>query len=409
MSENTNASSPQATAPAQAGSASWQILSVIVFNFVAYLAVGLPMAVVPGYVHGELGYGEVVAGLAVSSQYLATLLSRAYAGRLCDTQGPKRSMLVGMALCCASGLCLWLAGQAGSVPAVSLACLLLGRLLLGTGESLATTASITWGIARAGGEHTGKVISWNGMTSYGGMAIGAPLGVLLADRWGFAALGLATAAMTLVSWLVVRRKAAVAPVGGERLPFRQVFQRMVPFGVCLALGSVGFGAISTFVTLFFASRHWPGAALALTLLGAFFIAARLLFANSIGRFGGFPVALASFVVEAAGLLLLWLASAPWQAFAGAALTGFGFALVFPALGMEAVRRVPSGNRGAALGAYALFLDLALGVTGPMAGAVANHFGYASVFLSAAVSVALAAMLSSALQRQAKKAEAAVAG
>ncbi|BAK77344.1 major facilitator superfamily transporter [Pseudogulbenkiania sp. NH8B] len=408
MPDNTSATAATPAAPATTGSATGPIIAIVFFNLVAYLAVGLPMAMVPGYVHGPLGYGEVVAGFAVSIQYLATLLSRAYAGRLCDNHGPKRSVLSGMALCCASGVCLWIAGLSGLAPVGSLASLIVGRLLLGTGESLVTTGTITWGIARAGSAHTGKVISWNGMTSYGGMAIGAPLGVVLAERWGFGALGLTTVAMTLASWFLAWRKPAVAPSSGERLPFSQVFRRMVPFGLCLALGSVGFGAISTFVTLFFASRHWPDAALALTLLGVFFIAARLLFAGSINRFGGFPVALVSLVVEASGLLLLWLAAAPWQAFAGAALTGFGFALVFPSLGMEAVRRVPSGNRGAALGAYALFLDLALGVTGPLTGVVANRLGYASVFLLAALAVALAAILSSLLHSMAGKGTAAPA-
>lgn len=112
--------------------------------------------------------------------------------------------------------------------------------------------------------------------------------------------------------------------------------------------------------------------------------ARLLLADSIGRFGGYRVALCSFAVEAAGLALIWLAPTPTQALIGAAVTGFGFALVFPSLGMEAVKLVPQSNRGSALGAYALFLDLALGLTGPVAGVIASHAGYGSVFLFSAV-------------------------
>ena len=44
-------------------------------TFICYLAIGLPLAVLPGYVHGQLGYGSVLAGLAISVQYVATLLS----------------------------------------------------------------------------------------------------------------------------------------------------------------------------------------------------------------------------------------------------------------------------------------------------------------------------------------------
>jgi predicted MFS family arabinose efflux permease len=75
------------------------------------------------------------------------------------------------------------------------------------------------------------------------------------------------------------------------------------------------------------------------------------------------------------------------------LTGFGFALVFPALGVEAVGLVPPASRGAALSAYSVFLDLSLGITGPLAGYIAGEFGYAQVFLFAAVASALAVVLS----------------
>jgi MFS family permease len=147
-------------------------------------------------------------------------------------------------------------------------------------------------------------------------------------------------------------------------------------------GSVGFGVITAFITLYYAGHGWDHAALALTALGTCFVLTRLVMADSISRFGGYPVALVSFAVEAAGLAIIWMAHAPWQALVGAAVVGFG-SLVFPALGMEAVKRVPATNRGSALGAYALFLDFALGLTGPVAGLIAGHGDYPAVYLFAA--------------------------
>src|SRR5450432_2791187 len=91
-------------------------------------------------------------------------------------------------------------------------------------------------------------------------------------------------------------------------------------------------------------------------------------------------------VEAAGVLMLWLSRTPWTAFAAAAVTGFGFALVFPAIGVEAVRRVPERNRGTALSVYTVFSDVSFFLVGPIAGTVIGAFGYASAFLFALICV-----------------------
>jgi predicted MFS family arabinose efflux permease len=88
----------------------------------------------------------------------------------------------------------------------------------------------------------------------------------------------------------------------------------------------------------------------------------------------------SFIVEATGLLVLWSATTHDVALAGAALSGCGFALVFPALGVEALKTVADQNHGAALGVYTGFLDLAMGITGPIAGLIVGKFGYSAIFL-----------------------------
>jgi MFS family permease len=61
------------------------------FNFASYLTIGLPLAVLPGYVHDVMGFSAFWAGLVISLQYFATLLSRPHAGRYADLLGPKRS------------------------------------------------------------------------------------------------------------------------------------------------------------------------------------------------------------------------------------------------------------------------------------------------------------------------------
>ena len=72
-----------------------QVVSIVLFTFIGYLNIGIPLAVLPGYVHSTLGYGAVIAGLVISVQYLATLLSRPYAGKIIDNLGSKRAVVIG--------------------------------------------------------------------------------------------------------------------------------------------------------------------------------------------------------------------------------------------------------------------------------------------------------------------------
>lgn len=375
------------------------MLGIVVFNFIIYACVGLPLAVVPGYVHTTLGYGTVLAGLAVSLQYVATLLSRTFAGRVCDVRGPRTSVLYGFIACAAAGALTLIAAECVAWPAVSLAVLFAGRLLLGCGESLVTTGTITWGIGAVGAQHTGRVISWNGVTTYGALAVSAPVGVWLVEQVGFFMIGTLTATLAVAAFAGVSLRRGVATVPGERIPARQVFARMLPFGVCLGLGSIGFGAITAFIALYYGDRHWTDAALAVTMLGVTFVAIRLVLPNAITRYGGYRVAVVSLLVEAAGLLMIWLAPQPLYAALGAAVTGAGFALVFPSLGMEAVRRVSDSNRGTALGIYSLFLDMALAITGPLAGLLAAQADFGAIYLVACVAALGAACMSLLLARR----------
>lgn len=54
--------------------------------------------------------------------------------------------------------------------------------------------------------------------------------------------------------------------------------------------------------------------------------------------------------------------------------------------------MPQQNQGTALGTYSAFLDLGLGLTGPIAGLVIAHFGTPSIYLAAALMVLLAMLI-----------------
>ncbi|MBM7342485.1 MFS transporter [Pantoea coffeiphila] len=369
-----------------------RIISVVVFTFFCYLSIGLPLAVLPGYVHNQLGYSSFVAGLIISLQYFATLISRPQAGRYADLLGPKKVVLAGLVLCGASGALSILAVIFNSSPLVSLLLLAAGRVVLGFGESLTATGSILWGINVVGTVQSARVISWNGVATYLAMAMGAPLGVMLNSLFGIPGFaGLIVVMAILGFWMATRRPAVKVQVG-ERTSFSQVFGKIWIYGLCLGLGTVGFGTIATFITLYFSHHGWSGAAFSLTLFSCGFILMRLLFNNSISRFGAMRVSLVSFTIECVGLLIIWQASSVWMVDLGAFLTGSGFSLIFPALGVEAIRRVKPQNQGSALGLYSAFLDCGLGITGPLAGLLIGHWGIDAIYLAAAGVVLIALAL-----------------
>lgn len=374
------------------------ILSFVYFTFICYVSIGLPLAVLPPFIHFSMGYSTMLAGLAISIQYVATLASRPWAGRISDHLGAKVSVLWGMGGCTASGAMLIAAAALHRVHWLSFAVLIASRLALGVGESLSATGATLWGINATGQENTARVIGFNGISTYGGMALGAPLGVYLDQQWGLAAIGILTILIAGSSILIALRKAAVRVEAGEHMPFAHVLGRVAPHGMGLALGGISYSVLATFVTLFYASRHWNGAALCLTAFGVTFIVARIFFIRTIEVYGGFPVAKASLLVEAFGTVLLWLALSPWMAMAGAAVCGFGLSLIFPAIGVEAVKRVPEFNRGTALGVYTAFADVSFFLVGPVAGAIIGLYGYPSVFLFALISILAALGIVTVLRR-----------
>lgn len=361
------------------------LLRLCIALFLGFMALSVPLPVVPVHVRQTLGYGDLVVGCIVAVQFLATVLTRGLAGRLGDTAGPARAARRGMALLFVSGLGYLLAAL---LPALPLAWLVLARLAAGVGESLLVTGSLAWGIGHLGAAQSGRVMTWVGTAIFAALAAGSPIGVALAAHGGLLAIALATLLLPLLAAAVAAGIGAVVPVGGTRPPLRQVLARIWPPALGLALQGVGFASIGAFAVLYFNERQWPGAAWLLSAFGIGFVLARLLGGRLPDRFGGARVAAASMGVECLGLLALGLAATPWIGIAGALLTGLGCSLVFPSLGVEVVRRVPAQVRATALGGYAAFQDVAYALTGPLAGLVATHFGYASIFVCAAGSALL---------------------
>ncbi|MBN8952982.1 MULTISPECIES: arabinose transporter [unclassified Rhizobium] len=373
------------------------LLSTILF--ISYLCIGMSFPIVPLYVSEQLRFGNVWAGLGVGIAFFATILTRGYAGSLSDHRGAKPAVMRGLALYVAGALMALAAGLVAHMPLPSFLLLLVGRLLLGLGESLVAVGIIAWGIGFVGPARSGRVLALVGAAIYGALAVGGPIGLALFDRFGFAGMMAISAVLPLLGLLAIWRVPGIAPhPGAERPPFWSVIGKVWLHGAVVCLQGIGFAAIGAFFTLYFLDRGWNYAGLGLTAFGVGFVLMRVFFGHLPDRIGGLPVAAGSLVVEAVGQLLIWSAADPTVALAGAFLTGLGCSMIYPALGREVVSRVEPHLRGTALGGFSAFQDLAYGLTGPFAGLLADRAGYGSVFMAGTVAAIAGLLFTLSLRR-----------
>jgi len=369
-----------------------RLLPLDIAVFLVYLTVGAPLPVIPLFVHDALGFDPLIVGIVIGAQAAATLLARPLAGGVSDKRGTRAAVMIGALISVLAGVFYFVGTLLEGSPVASLVAIIAGRAALGLGDSLFLTGAMAWGVQLGGPKNAGKGLMSVGIALYAAMAIGAPLGIAIFNSGGFAMLALMVAVTPLLACVIAQRLPAQPVVPGTRIPLREVFGRIWRPGAGVALSGVGFAVIAAFITLYYQSHGWNGAAYGLTAFGVAFIVARLFFGGYPDRFGGARVALACLAIEVVGQLLLWFAPLPAIALLGAALTGFGYSLAFPALCLEAVRRVPPQSRGSAIGAYVVCLDFSLASAGPVAGLMVAPLGYSAIYLLGAACAALAAML-----------------
>jgi MFS family permease len=376
-----------------------RLLVLTAVLFISYLCVAMPLPVVPVFVTGQLGFSNAWAGLGVGIAFFATIVTRGYAGGLSDRRGAKVALARGLVLYVVGALISLAAGLLSGMPLIAFLVLLAGRLLLGLGESLLGISVVAWGVDVVGLDRSSRVLALLGAAIYGALAVGGPVGLAVFERFGFAGAMTLSAIVPCVGLLMIWRiPGAAAHPDAARPSFWSVIGRIWWHGSIVGLQGIGFAAIGAFFVLYFLDRHWSYAGLGLTAFGGGFVLVRFLCGHLPDRVGGLPVAIGSLAVEAVGQALIWSAPTPAVALAGAFLTGLGCSMIFPSMGREVVRLIEPHLRGTALGGFSAFQDLAYGLTGPLAGLLADRAGYDSVFLIGAAAAACGLIIALYLRR-----------
>jgi len=367
-----------------------------------FVAIGTVLPILPKYVKGPIGAGDVAVGLVVGAFAFTAVVGRPVGGRMADRRGRRGVVVLGMLIASVAGfLYLLPLGVRG---------LILARLVLGVGDGWVFTAGATWIVDLAPPERRGRVLGLFGLAVWGGLTIGPLLGEWVLHLGGYEAVFVLSAVLPLLGAAIAARvpdhhvpvaaggdgdQAGVEGTGASARRrsghgLRSLLPRGVVLpGVALSLVNVGYGTLAGFVVLHMAARGMPEGTAVFTAFAAATVFGRVVLGSLPDRFGAVPTSIAAGAAEAAGLAILAVASSLPVALAGAAVMGCGFSLLFPSLAIIALSRTRDDERGVALGAVTAFFDIGVGLGAPLAGvAVALAGGYPAAFWFAAACAVL---------------------
>ncbi len=357
-------------------------VAVFAATLLGFLSLGCVLPVLPRYVTGPLGAGDVAVGVAIGAFALTAVVCRPFGGGEADRRGPRRIAVIGLAIVAGASALLFVpAGLAGVIGA---------RLVLGVGDAFMFTAAAAWIVDLAPVGRRGQVLGLFGLAVWGGLAAGSLAGELLLDHAGYRAVW-AFATVCPALGAVLARAVPEPPRPAGSWPGREWLPRpvIVP-GVALFLTNVGYATVAGFVVLLLGDRGVGHAGTVFTVYACAVVLARLVLGRLPDRFGGRRTAAGAAVAAAAGIGVLAVAGSLPVAALGAVVMGIGSALVYPSLALLVIDRVDPARRGVALGAFTGFFDLGVAIGGPLAGLIASVAGYGAAFgVAAACSLAAA--------------------
>jgi MFS family permease len=357
---------------------------VMVSVFLAFLAIGAALPVVPLYARNTFHAGDVAIGMIMGVQALVAVLSRPLAGRV----GPR----IGWKLILQCGLGLLTFGTACYLIPIGLSGLALARIICGIGEAMVLTAGGAWMVARAHESRRGRVLGLFGLAMWGGMAIGPVLGDLASRHIGVPAVWILGAILGAAGVAVISLSRDDGSEVMEQPPQHGLVPpSVIAPGAVMTLATIGYSAIATFLSLHLRARGLSSGPEVYAVFGLSFVASRGLFGGIVDKAGAARVACVAAAGAASGLAILAIAHSTFIAVIGAAIGGACFTMIYPSMAVLAIRGVPSSDRGTAIGAFTTSYDIGLLIGSPLLGVVASHGGYAAAFLAGAVSSLVASI------------------
>ena len=361
------------------GRLSARFWALIGATFLGFLGIGTVLPLIGPHVRHDLGGSDQTVGLVIGSFSFIALASRLISGPLADRKGRKLVFLAGLLSCAVSGAVYLLPlGLFGAY---------LGRALQGLGEACLYTGAAAWVVEVAGIHRSSEALGYLSSGIWGGISVGPAVGQWLGTFERAALLQVVAALVAFAILSRVHEEYRPAEHAGRR---RWIPKSLLAPGIAVGFVNVHYPVVAGFLVLHLARFGNSGPAAfstyaLLILLSRFFLGGlpdRI--RPAITYYGGL-------VAMAVGLTVLAIGPSPALAIGATAILGFGFSFPWSSIASTVLRKIPSGERGSAVGALSAFVDLFVGISSFTAGAVAHRFGYSAAFGLAALSLIAAAV------------------
>lgn len=356
---------------------------LVTASFVFYAAFGMSLPVLPLFVSRELGLGDTAVGAVVGAYALAAVLARPFVAIFADRRGRRRLLIL--------GVLITTVGTLGHIAATTLPTLLLLRVIVGVGVGAMMVALTTMAVELAPAERRGEAASYIMMALQFGLGTGPFLGEVMLAR-SFTAVwimsGLATASILLLLPLLAAGRGEDEAGAGSTPPGFAALRHGARPGMILALGTVGFVGVLTFLPLFAIEIGLTSSAPAYLATSGTVGLVRLVFARVPDRLGpivGTTVALSLIAIGMIGM-------SAWQSPVGLYLSlipmATGAALLFPSLLLAALIGSRDEDRARIVAGYTVFIDLSAGLAPLVLGAIASVSTYGTAFAASGLSALL---------------------
>lgn len=344
-----------------------------------FVSVGLLIPTLPLYVR-DLGGSPVDVGLVVGVFSFGVLVVRPVVGRLLDTRGRRMMLILGAALAAVMApLYLWL---------TAVALLVAVRIIHGVGLSAFTGGWVTLVTDLSPPERRTEFMGYLSAATTLAFAVGAPVGIEIANRFGYPALFWTVAATAVASAALAaalrepERVSELSQPGHYRAAIarRQV---VVPTATLL-LATMTVGAVFAFLPILLEQRRPGDFSLFFVVHAITSVVVRVVMARVARTVGDRPMVWGGLVLHGLGIASLPLIQGRASMLGAAVLFGIGFAILWPALYGLVANDVSERARGMVLSFLLAAFDLGMGLGGLVSGPIVARAGIPALMNGMAV-------------------------